>query len=237
MSTPQVVTALVLLGLAGLAAAAFLVEPAPRSLTRVAVVVDRSATAAPDQTCADLRAIAAGLEGVGDAVELAVWATGDGQSAQEPVQVTRVEVARQPTLLKAGADRGTPLVDAVGAACGDVGATQESPIFAAVDGALADLRASGCDAPGTTCRLVVRTDGLEEVDRDVARRLWKGGEASEPRLENGAVEVRFCGLSTRSVVPSRKRLPGRADVERAWRAEFTHPASVTFIPSCDGLAR
>jgi hypothetical protein len=97
-----------------------------------------------------------------------------------------------------------------------------------------------CRREGTTCEVVVRTDGIEEEDARVMAALRPARKArtaaataaTAPRITNDGVAVRFCSLAARQIGRNASNLPTLDAVESAFRREFTAPDRVRFEPAC-----
>jgi len=218
----------------------------PKQQLTAALVIDASPTAAQNRRCSDVLRIGAEiLRGTKGAVRLTVFATGDAKSGGEPVRLGVVTKERQPALLEqSGNTADQRFLGDLDRLCKSAPPSDDSPIFQAVASVVRAFSPNECKELGHTCRLWVRTDGLEESDPQVMASLRhrprRYGERRQndhsrlpPRIDNQAVQVVFCGLSERTVARSRRsRLPSVADVERAFRSEFTRPDRVELQTIC-----
>lgn len=91
-----------------------------------------------------------------------------------------------------------------------------------------------CDAPGTTCSIWVRTDGEENVDAILRRRLAGQAMKFAPRIKNTNINIHFCGISSRRD-GTRGSLPSLDTVRIAFLPEFTEPERVTFSSACAAI--
>lgn len=229
-----------LLGMSCLAALAMVPMPEARS-RHLVVLLDLSPTNAPNR-CADLRALLdeelRGAEATRD-LQVHVFGTGDRTTGDQPPRIhgfSRAKTTFRVEGQRAGAlaTERTAILKAADDACQAEATRMESPILAGIVGARAALAAIPCDDGRTTCRLVVRTDGLEERDPQVMARLHGKavGGAASPRVENEHLDVLFCGLADRAVRGSSRPLPGIVAVAEAFRAEVSHPDRVRFGTLC-----
>ena len=205
--------------------------------TYAALVLDSSPTSRASDRCQDALGIASELLRSEGEVVLTIYATGDGRSGGEPIRLGEVVRERRLTLMEgAGHHSGNDdaLLAKVEGWCLDLQERQESPIFAAVRAAVADLATMPCEAEVVRCDVWVRTDGLEEADEQVITALGPGGALQgSPRIDNWDVSVTFCGISAREVRRRRGRLLSDIDsVARAFRGEMAAPDRARFLPSC-----
>lgn len=115
--------------------------------------------------------------------------------------------------------------------CAALPSTRDTPLFRAVRMALEELVSVPESPPNREARLVVRSDLVEEEDATLIERIRGEDPGQPPRLDNAGVEVVFCGITQRRVLP-RSRLPSAQQLSDAWRAEFTMPKLVRFHAGC-----
>ena len=210
-----------------------------------AIVIDVSPTASPESRCGDLARIAASA--LGDhrgVVHATIYTTGDRASGDLP-RVGAVERQPQRALMEQH-DSGREQHELLGrfaVLCAAAATRQESPIFRAVAAAVATMAGHRCLDRGRRCRVWVRTDGLEEEDAAIIARLrgktrptgkaGAGAGAITPRIDNHGIDIVFCNIGQRTLGRKARRSPALADVEAAFRPEFTSPERVRFAPSCE----
>lgn len=152
-----VAAALLLLALAGLSVYVFCRTPTEPPATFVAVVLDVSPTARPDDLCRDALGIAwQALEDSRGPVELTLYETGDSTTGDEPLRLGSVRRPFQATLMEGRTHRAvatTSYLEQVEHLCAQATIRQESPILAGIRSALADFRDKPCAAPAVTCRV------------------------------------------------------------------------------------
>ena len=132
--------------------------------------------------------------------QLTVLITGDGASANEPLQLARYSIPRTRRAIEGrtvSARAQQDLLADLAHRCQAVHSTHTSPIFLAVAEALADLHAQGCNQKAE-CQLYIDSDGEENVDRTI-REMLNGAPATRhllpSRLDNSGIRVTFCGLA------------------------------------------
>jgi len=209
----------------------------PRSIE--ALAFDASPTNRQEHRCRDARRIAEEIlaESPG-AVRVMVFATGDRSTGGEPIMRGSVARERQVKLVEhrdGDADRGRVLGE-IDKLCAAVEPKSESPVFQTVGSVVKAMPATECQAPGTHCRVWIRTDGIETDDPVVSAALRSAvsvrAERYRPRIDNAGIDVVFCGLSERKLGKHGPRPPSLAVIEAAFRREFTHPERVRFEPTC-----
>lgn len=232
-TTERITVLLLCVLLVGALGAGVFLAPA-ETLTEVRLIDDPSGSVARSTVADELVDVVGRVEGVSDRFEVEVVALGEKRSGYMPKSVVRAS-GRRPGLViekKATGDRSweAPLRQALAT----VPPAQQTSLQTAIDTTLRTLRDRHCETPEVRCLVVIRTDGLEEIDRLVVRRLR--GEVvptSEARLKNDDIDVIFCGLAERASTPKAFRPPPSLErIEAAWIVEFTAPAKVTFLPSC-----
>jgi hypothetical protein len=228
------------LALAAAVVLAFAVEPPAATVHRAVVVLDASPTSRSATRCDDAERIVRGLLGQPlGRLELLVMSTGDRASGGEPLVLRRAAREAPAGILEgtaAAAEHDAAVLASLRAACGTLPSRRESPILRAAAAAADTLRGMGCSGGGESCSLWLRTDGLEEEDPRVVRRLAGRVDAAvdspAARIDNGDVSVTFCGLAEREV-SGRRQLADRAAVAAAFGPEFTHPSAVRFLATCE----
>lgn len=210
------------------AAWAFLREESPRQVMRAAILVDASITAAEGKRCDDIEQVGAALydEAEGD-LSITILATGDSTTGNEPEKIDVVSRVKGTSVLEGiGAEEEArpSFLKSLRAVCDRIPSRKESPIFRGVQSVIRSFTKEDCAPSGHECRLYVRTDGLEEADETVQRRL-QGSRVRKPgpaRIDNRSIPVKvtFCGLSQRTVRRSKAELPGIDAVDHAFRPEF-----------------
>jgi len=178
--------------------------------------------------------------------QLTVLITGDGASANEPLQLARYSIPRTRKAIEgrtAGVRAQQDLLADLAHRCQAVHSTRTSPIFLAITEALADLHAQRCNQ-NAECQLYIDSDGEENVDRAI-REVLNGAPATQhllPNLlDNSGIRVTFCGLAvttngaidywrpTKTVVHDESR---EERLQNIWHSLFTNRAMVGFAPYC-----
>lgn len=215
--------------------------PVPRFFA--AIVLDASPTAEQNRRCADaLRIGAQIIAQAKGAIRLTVFATGDRSTGGEPIRLGVVSRERQVKLVEqTGADGANRFLDELTKLCAAVAPRNDSPIFQALASVVRSMPSVECQQPGNTCQVWIRTDGLEESDPRIVsdlrfrtRRVTrKKITQNMPRINNGRIEVIFCGLSERRVARRAKHQPPSLPaIEAAFGREFTHRDQVRFESTC-----
>lgn len=188
----------------------------------------------------------------GQGSTLTVLVIGDQATAGEPWRMGTYTV---PTVRKVLEGRSVKLrqeeeiLREISGKCAGLRRTTISPIFLAVTQAVADLRARGCKA-GSHCDLFVDTD-LEENVEPAIRKVLARGDGSKhtalPQVDNGGIEVTFCGVAVtdgrihdrRENVAPKFVTRDSSQVNRmqeVWRSLFVEHATVRFEPYCPSAA-
>jgi hypothetical protein len=176
-----------------------------------------------------------------------ILTTGDATSANEPVELARIELTTSKRVLegrKAEASRRAATLASLTTTCAELERTNASPIFLSVKRSLEQTLASGCDA-AHACRVWIVTDGQENEEPWFRKSLEDGKAAKSGRpapLDNRNVQVTLCGFAdtqgevregTSKRKLTRKRLAQDADLVTAlWRSVFVEPERVVFEPLC-----
>lgn len=227
------------LALGGTVGAAFLRPTAPCRIRKVAFLVDASISTTDANRCPDVARMARRELARGDdSLQLSLFSTGDRTTGSEPVRVGLVTWRRSGRLAEgAGQDDEdrNRFLSALDKLCRGIPARRESPIFRSVDAVIRGFSVEECQKAGTSCALLVRSDGIEEEDARLVqalRRRKADKAAATPRIDNAArhVEVAWCGLSERVVRKGAGRLPTVGEVEAAFGREFSAP--VRFETAC-----
>lgn len=226
--------ALVLLSLAAMAAAFIAFTPVPMtSTTTLVIALDRSASLSAADGCSALDRLLQQAATPASRLQVVVLAL----SKRGITRLGSLQLAPTGRVLDGKAKAATSLasdIEQLVAACRGLEESPNSPIFTLVERALAYVPASACN-DGNVCRLVVRTDGREGVDRRLKRALRQrtakrrsSDSKSEPRLKNENIAITLCGLGEGRAL----RGPSLARVAEVWRAEFTAPDLVTVSAGC-----
>jgi hypothetical protein len=214
-----------------------LIKP-PSELDKETIVIVLDASPTNDLgRCQDLKQITTELtQSVPtDGQEFLLLATGDSTTGQQPVFFPPVKLEPSHRIAegtsKAGKDRDAA-INRLLSQCEQIRLRKESPNRAAVDAA---VRTAQNLCPPARCRVIVRTDGLEEQDSHlVAALAGKEVGLSKSPIDNTGLEVVLCGASS-ITVKKNSRLPELAVVEKVWKQEFADPSRVQVLPSCVGV--
>ena len=247
LSRTQVIATLTLVSLVGAAGAwVFGRKVPPKNETFQAIAVDASITSDPKSRCDDVVGLADEAARLCKGVlHLTLFATGGHISGFELIRVGTVEFEPGTRLVEgvtADDERRQQFLEGVRKLCPQIPNRKESPIFRAVSAAVKTMPADLCRREGTTCEVVVRTDGIEEEDARLMAALRPvrkprnaaatATPAPAPRITNDGVDVRFCSLAARQIGRNASNLPTLDAVESAFRREFTAPDRVRFEPAC-----
>ena len=231
-------TVLVIASVVGFVAAAswVLVQPsAPHKHVEVALVFDPSLSI--DDPCHGTEEIGRGLIALAAGRPLTVHPVymtdkkvdGLGQ------MVADIKLERSVTGFEGEEDRrrrAASFLSKLVKTCADAPRRKWSPVLGAVDVGLKDLRTHGCGQPGATCLLVVKSDGLENVDRALVARLAGKKISAGPRLQVDELDrVIFCDLGRRA--PGGRNVPALDATMGAWRSELTTDARAVLAPACN----
>ena len=245
LSRTEIIATLTVVSLVGAAGAwVFGRKVPPRNESFQAIVMDASLTSDPTSRCDDLARLAdeAAQRSKG-VLHLTLFATGDRTSGFEPIRIGTVEFEPGTRLVEgvtADDEKREQFLEGVRKLCPQITNRKESPIFRAVSAAVKTMPPELCQREGTTCDVVVRTDGIEEEDARVMAALRPARKArtaaataaTAPRITNDGVAVRFCSLAARQIGRNASKLPTLDAVESAFRREFTAPDRVRFEPAC-----
>lgn len=213
------------------------------------IVEDVSGSHGP--ACESLKGLVAQIfdsPGATSGSALSVILPGDRSTANEPRRIGTYPI---PTIRRVaeGASELTRerenILAAVARQCKAVPQPTISPIFLAVEQAVADLRARGCDMR-SHCRLIVDSDLQETVEISIRTRLNgpnKHAPPLPPPIDNAGINVGFCGYAVavgRTVSRSGKKVGGvqprsaeqEERLKQIWRELFTTPETVIFEPYC-----
>jgi hypothetical protein len=185
---------------------------------------------------------------LGASSTIAIMATGDGSTTNEPILLANFAVPVQRQVLEGRGATGqqrAKLIEEVKTQCEKLSQTNTSPIYVALKNAIEHLRSKGC-GPGSNCFVYAQTD-LEETS-DTRIKVALNQEVFNKQLlpapiNNDGIAVIISGIAEttgNSVVPSGKgrnlassRNFDKADRIRAvWLQLFTKPEQVTFEPFC-----
>lgn len=247
LSRTEIIATLTVVSLVGAAGAwVFGRKVPPKNESFQAIVMDASLTSDPTSRCDDLARLADETAQRSKGVlHLTLFATGDRTSGFEPTRIGTVEFEPGTRLVEgvtADDEKRQQFLENVRKLCPQITNRKESPIFRAVGAAVKTMSPDLCQREGTTCEVVVRTDGIEEEDARVmaalrpARKAHNAAAAATPapapRIANDGVGVRFCSLAARQIGRNASKLPNLDAVESAFRREFTAPDRVRFEPAC-----
>jgi len=174
---------------------------------------------------------------------LVVLATGDADTSGEPTEIFRGTPVRPGRVM--GGRRGAQkqqeaMLSRLTESCRELPPADISPIALGMRDGLEGLRAQGC-GPESRCRLRVISDGEETVEPWIVQSLSgkRTAPAARPRMDNGGVEIVFCGTSQTKGASDRARDRRRAhDVGRVermrktWRSTVTAPDLMHFEAHC-----
>jgi hypothetical protein len=218
------------------------------------IVVDATSSHEADrmQGCLDVlglseRVVAEAVDHPG--TQLVALSLGDSSTGGVPVMLSQHEAIPARIALSEGEDivrkrRHTYLVDLYNN-CMHAPAPEYSAIYLSIERMLETLRTHGCK-PGVGCALWVDTDGDENVQMALQKRLRgepPSHEAAVAPLDNIGIEVHFCGLAETSTGGANRGTKNSArsifrthrdprHVAEVWRSIFTDPTTVFFTPFC-----
>ena len=224
-------------------------RPIPRE-AHIVIVYDRSLS--PRDGCDSIKTLADRAivltEGRRAMCSIKIFATGEKATAYEPVTVGVPPLPKRTGRVLDGKNRfleekGRFLNDTY-TRCGELGRTDQSPIFLSIKRAVEHLKA--LDSKGSDLYLFVKTDLEENIDPDIrnAIRESPGKRSKLPTpIDNSGITISFCGYSdtsseytdargrTRQATPLRSAKSADRLLE-VWRSLFSHPELVTFTPIC-----
>lgn len=225
-------------------AIALLSACAPLPMHAAAIVVDRSDSIeeGDGSSCAAVDGIVAAELSRGDVdvrSTLAVWATGDRDTALAPVRIAApVPVPVAGSLIESDrvvARARQAARDEIGAACRSaVTLARRSPIVNAVDAAARSLHDSGC-GDADACTLWVISDLQETEYAPLVSLIRPGGEPSAPltTIDATGLEVRACGYaSTRGTLEGALTPELRDRTEAAWARILVGARRFRLEPGC-----
>ena len=192
---------------------------------------------------------------LGSGSAIALMATGDTSTAQEPVLLDSFEIPTTQRISEGRAkiaEMQKDLLDKVKQRCEQKGITKESPIYLGMRRAAEYLRAKGCNGK-QDCILYVQSD-LEELSEPKIKELLKENSLSAKKqtametqlplpINNADIKVKICGISEttgtitngsgKQQTYTPKRDGRRADrITEVWTKLFTNPQMVTFNTHC-----
>lgn len=236
-----------LLCMGGVGVAAALVENPPIPLDVVVVGIDASLTSDVETRCKDLLRIAIdAMDRAEGDLRLIVLASGDGATAMQPDLMGTASLKRRRGLVEVDLEgpRMAFLAQVEGF-CEAIPVRTESPLLQLVQAALDAAAPPAGAGSEVTGRVVIRTDGIEEVDEILtaaiqARAGWNTAlarraipdEMRPKRLDTAVTPVELCGLSARRVKPGRLPPPGLTQVGEAWHPEATEKKGLRFAATC-----
>lgn len=182
------------------------------------------------------------------ATKLAVFITGDQQTANEPRAFgsfdvpLKVKLAQSNTALETERSR---ILDDIKSKCEQTPPATVSSIFLAFKRAIEHLRSLGCD-DASACEILAQTDLQENADPQIKATLSgasKDFKNLPAPLNNQGIMVKICGVSqTKGLVVDKKgkktqltqnRDAARVDfIQEVWRKLFTNPELVVFSAYC-----
>lgn len=226
-------------------------------LAQFGILYDPSKSSASKCDCVNTlaeRVLAA--PGLSAASKLTLFKLGNAATANEPVLIAQYPLQRKRAVAD-GQDqerrRRENLLNDLKDQCGNVSASDRSPIFFGIKRAVEHLRSLGC-GEDSMCHLYVATDGEELSELGIKQalngHLSKDGSAFPNPIANKGIQITFCGLAETSGTHTspdgrEKRLtldrdPQRADrLKEVWTRLFTATEQVHFEPFCStrpGLA-
>lgn len=199
----------------------------PMKPAHLALIVDNSISQHVD--CASMpalvKAMPRGMQ-LGNGSTVSVFTLGSKEkSSFEPVQQL------PPTPIGGGGSNfgKHDLEERVRSVCAHFGEVPKSSIYRAVRVVLDHLKTLGCGSPNTPpCRLWLRSD----MDETVSIERFRGANGAAS-LTNQGTEVVICdyAVAEGGGGPRGDKSDHLID---AWRANFTNPEIVTFMPFCPG---
>lgn len=201
------------------------------------IALDVSASTSRASLCDDMARILEDELARSGERQITILGTGGRDTANEPVRLGSFKLERSVRVLEgktSGEEKQIHILGEARRLCEKLPLRQESPIFNTVATATKYFSGIRCGEGGATCSLMIRTDGVEEIDETVKRALTKPLTRS-PRIENTGVSIGFCGLADRRT-NFRAKLPSLAAVETAFKPEFSDQNRVTFDAACGAFA-
>lgn len=221
----------------------------PKSNHRAAVA--DSSISSTDNRCSEvvkLTELELRKQPTSDKTKLAVFFTGDQQTANEPHVLGIFEVPTQIKLTESNSaitDKQNKILAEVESRCEQFPAATVSSIFLAFKRAIEQLRSLGCD-DNSKCEILGETDLQENTDPQIKAAI-SGTSADLKNLptpiDNQGITIKICGISqTKGVIINQKgkkmqltqnRNTARADlIQEVWKKLFTHSELITFAPYC-----
>lgn len=184
----------------------------------------------------------------GDKTKLAVFLTGDPQTANEPRELGNFDVPVQTKLTESNSvitDNQSKILAEVKSRCEQFSPASVSSIFLAFKRTVEHLRSLGCDDL-SKCEILAQTDLEENADPQIKAAI--SGTSVNPKnlpapINNQGLAIKICGVSqTKGIVVNQKggkthltqnRNTARADlIQEVWKKLFTQPELITFAPYC-----
>jgi hypothetical protein len=182
------------------------------------------------------------------ATKLAVFLTGDQQTANEPRGLgsfnvpLKVKLTQGNTAIETEQNR---IVNEVKSKCEQLPPATASSIFLAFKRAVEYLKNLGCDDT-SGCEILAQTDLQENADAQIKAVLSgasKDFKNLPAPLNNQGITIKICGVSqTKGLVIDKKgnktqltqnRNASRVDfIQEVWKKLFTHPELVVFSSYC-----
>lgn len=171
--------------------------------------------------------VLAGLSGMSirKGSRVTIFTLGSPASSWEPVKVLDMAAPRKGGMMFGGGSFEGELQRA----CAGITQVSASSIYRAVEVALDHLRGEGGG------KLIIESDGEENVTRGPLRRGAKGGAGKGAALNNTGIRVSWCGFAVTDGGGGPRGEQTDALLAR-WRDAFTDPSAVTFRPFCEGAA-
>jgi hypothetical protein len=189
----------------------------------------------------------------GPGTTITFLATGDEKTSDEPRLLATYNIPIVRRVIEGrriAFQQREELLTNIKSRCEEVGPTQVSPIFLAVERGVEYLR--GIGSVTDSRYLFFQTDGEETANFQIKKALGQKN-ISNPKLpvpiNNNGVRVVFCGLAetigqTTDMNNKPRRLTrtrepeGDAHLQQIWSKLFSNPELVTFEPYCskEGLA-
>lgn len=207
---------------------------------KILVIMDRSTSTLDNcESLSGLVHSSYSFPGVRKGSTITVLASGDRQTANEPVFIAQYEVPTSGQVIEGGhkaREKKLALLTDLQAKCKAQKATQNTPIYLSLKRGLEQLRSLGCTKDGL-CHLLVFTDGDETSDPWLKQALRsKKSLASDPPIKINAqgIKIVFCGLSSTQDKRKKRTIRQTEIIKQAWQAIFENNKPV-FQPFCPTL--
>jgi hypothetical protein len=179
-------------------------------------------------------------------LKLLLFATGDRNSAQEPLQFTPAQLVYDSRVIDGNTDAVNAqrrLLLQVREWCNHLETSESSPILISLQRAVAQVRALQVQGHSRS-RVLAQTDLEETNDPTLSAAVHQHEHNSIPALiDNSGLYVEFCGYAetygeyagkngkTRVLTPTRSAT-AVSNLQASWVAEFQMPELVKFKPFC-----